>query len=116
MEDEKKHPFGVMQVYVNSFRHLLQDADLVYYLAKQDGTEDGEKRNRLCRTAVLLYILSLEGLINRVLHHFTPERLRDFLLEREASLSFLDKWELIPLLFSEGDDHKFDKGAYPGLT
>jgi hypothetical protein len=101
----------VFKSKVNSFHYLYQDAEYFHQIAqKPDVGFDGV---RASRTALLLYILSLEALINRALDHFLPERLHDFFLEREERFSLEEKWLLLPLLTSGHGDQQFDRSRYP---
>jgi hypothetical protein len=100
----------IFQSAVNSFHYLYKDAE---FFRDQAHSSSGYQRVPLSRTAVLLYILSLEGLINRVLDHFLPKHLREFVMEREDRLSFEDKWLLAPTAIRGDEERKFDRGAYP---
>jgi hypothetical protein len=100
----------ILRSVVNSFYYLYSDAEALLQRAK--GAQDFE-RTQLSRTALLLFILSLEGLINRVLDHFLPSRVHDFIIDREDRLSFEDKWLLAPLMASGQDDSVFDQSTYP---
>jgi hypothetical protein len=82
-------------------------------MSRAKEAEGAFSRTQLCRTALLLYILSLEGLINRAMDHLLPEKVRDFILEREERFSLEDKWLLLPLLISGSNSSTFDKGSYP---
>jgi hypothetical protein len=62
---------------------------------------------------MLLYVFSLEALINRALDAFLPGPIRDFVLEREARFKLEDKWLLLPLLVSPNSEATFDKSKYP---
>jgi len=112
MSDETGTQIFIFQEYVNSFEHLYYDAEFLYRLAKET-SRDRAEAVRLCRTSILLYILSLEGLINRALFHFLPERFKSFILEKERYYSIEDKWRLLPLFASENDDFEFDYSGYP---
>lgn len=68
-------------------------------------------KTQLARTALVLYIVSLEALINRAIEAFAPSPLREFFLERERLLEVKDKWLLLPML--AGSATTFDEGAYP---
>jgi hypothetical protein len=60
----------------------------------------------------VLYILSLEGLINRAWDHFLPPHLHDFFMNREDRLPLEDKWFALPMLASNGEK-LFDRSRYP---
>lgn len=100
----------VFKSFVNSFHYLYRDAEL---LREQAENNAGFSRTQLSRTALLLYVLSLEGLINRAMDHFVPDKLHDFVIEREARFSFQDKWILLPLAASQDPNKCFDVAAYP---
>jgi hypothetical protein len=76
----------IFRSYINSFWYLYSDALYFHEQAKGIDEKGGFDCVRLSRTALLLYILSMEGLINRSLKEFLPEQVRDFVLERE------EKW------------------------
>lgn len=101
----------IFQSHINSFHYLYQDAEYLHQIANRREMADAFERVRLCRTALLLYIFSLEGLINRALDHFLPERVRNFFLEKEDKFNIEDKWLLLPLLASEKGS--FNKSQYP---
>lgn len=101
----------VFKSFVNSFHYLFQDAEYFHKLAADPNV--GFDGVRAGRTALLLYVFSLEGLINRALDHFLPERLRDFVLDREDRISLEDKWLLLPLLAANIESHGFDRSQYP---
>jgi hypothetical protein len=100
----------VVKSFVNSFHYLYEDASKLSELARN---ATGFERTQYCRTALLIYIISLEGLINRALDHFLPEKVRDYLLERERKLSIEDKWLALPLLSDPQNPRNIDKSVYP---
>ena len=93
MTVKTQEPF-IAQTFINSFFYLAKDAEFFRQLAS---TASGFDRVVFCRTAVLLYALSLEALINRCMDDFLPHGQRDFFLAREKKLSPMDKFELVPL-------------------
>ena len=97
----------VFKNYVNSFYYLYQDAEYFHEQARLSNS--GISGVRAARTSLLLYILSLEGLINRALEQFLPEPQRQFFLEREERFSLEDKWQLLPLIAGGGGARTFDK-------
>jgi hypothetical protein len=97
----------VFKTHVNSFHYLYQDAEHFHALAKSPDAGFGGVR--AARTALLLYILNLEGLINRALEQFLPEPQRQFFLDREERFSLEDKWQLLPLIAGDGGPRAFDK-------
>jgi len=105
-----KQPF-IFRNFVNSFHYLYQDAEYLYQIAQKPEMADNFEQVRLCRTALLLYIFCLEGLINRAIDHFLPGQLHDYFLEREDRFGIEDKWLLLPLVVSEKET--FDKSRYP---
>ena len=111
MKQESGKKKFVFRSFVNSFHYLYGDAEYFHQLARE--MEGRFEQYRLCRTAVLLYVLSLEGLINRAMDQFLPERLRDFFLDREEKFSLEDKWLLLPLLVSDGENVQSDRSRYP---
>lgn len=113
MSDQVDRKTFVFRNFVNSFSNFYRDAKFFHQQAEKKEIADPFERVMLSRTALLLYIFSLEGLINRAMDHFLPEALRDYFLEREARLSVEEKWLLLPLLASEGQSISFDKSQYP---
>lgn len=111
MSKESLKQLFIFRSFVNSFHYLYQDAEYFHQIAKRSEITDSFEQVRLCRTALLLYIFCLEGLINRALDHFLPQHLREYLLEREDRFGIQDKWLLLPLLVSEKET--FDKSQYP---
>lgn len=109
-QDEKKT--FIFRSYVNSFWYLYRDAEYLHRIARGERLENTPEKTQLCRTALLLYILSLEGLINRAMAQFLPESLRDFFLEREDKFNLKEKLLLLPLLVSNGRS-QFDTSNYP---
>jgi hypothetical protein len=101
----------VFKSAVNSFHYLYGDAEFFHQVARNQSGDFAAVR--AARTALLLYILSLEALINRALEHFLPEHLRQFLLDREEKLTIEDKWLLLPLLTSADPSRHFDRSRYP---
>jgi hypothetical protein len=95
---------------VNSFHYLYQDASHLHDLAKNTA---GFEKTQYCRTALLIYIISLEGLINQALNEFLPEKIRDYLLARERKLSIEDKWFALPLFSDPQNPFNIDKSVYP---
>lgn len=107
MAKRKKRELFIATSFINSFHYLCQDADFFRGLAAR---AEGFERVRYCRTAVLLYVFSLEALINRCMDHFLPDDKREFFLEKERNLSTLDKFQLVPLLVT---GKNFDKANDP---
>lgn len=103
----------IWKTVINSFHYLYGDAEHLHQLAKSPALAKNFERVRLCRTALLLYILSLEALINRALDHFLPERSRQFILDREEKFSVEDKWSLLALLSGDPNQLGIDKATYP---
>lgn len=103
----------IWRTVVNSFHYLYGDAEHLHQLAKSSALAKDFQRVRLCRTALLLYILSLEALINRAMDHFLPERLQQFMLAREEKFSVEDKWSLLALLSGDPSLSGIDKATYP---
>jgi hypothetical protein len=94
----------------NSFDQLYFDAEELLTLAEQPTYRDSFVRTQLSRTAVLLFVVSLEGLINRVMEAFLPEHLREFFTGRDQRMSFEEKWFVTPLLIS---GRSFDRARTP---
>ena len=112
MPSEESDDLFILREYVNSFDYFYSDAEFILSLAS-DSALARSQAARLCRAAILLFVFSLEGLINRALQHFLPARQKEFFLDREKSFSLEDKWRLLPLLVSELEPPEFDYSAYP---
>jgi len=108
----RNKPF-IFQTYINSFHYLYQDATYIYNLATDKKMQGRFERVRLSRTALLLYILSMEALINRAMDHLLSADLHDFFMEREDKFSLQDKWLLLPLLAGKKGSRKFNTTKYP---
>jgi hypothetical protein len=109
MDEGKRAPEPqIVRSHLNSYHYFYQDATTLHELARSRAGTFEEVR--FCRTAVLLYIFSLEGLINRALEEFLPGNLKEYFLEREDRLSIADKWLLVPLIGGSGT---FERGGYP---
>ena len=101
----------IVRSHLNSYHYFYQDAEMLRALAEQHvGTFE---EVRYSRTALLLYVFSLEGLINRALETFLPDGVRQYFLEREDRLSIADKWLLVPLLAGALQTGTFERGTYP---
>jgi hypothetical protein len=98
---------------VNNFFYLYSDAEYFNKIAHTKEMQEQFDQYRLCRTAVLLCVLSLEALINRALDHFLPEHLHDYFMDPEDRLSVEDKWQLLPLLGGDAARRQFDRTRYP---
>jgi hypothetical protein len=96
----------IARAQLNSFHYLYQDAEWFRSLALTHPKSFDEVR--ICRTGILLYVLSLEALINRAMAEFVPDPLRTFLLEREANLCLQDKWLLLPMRRKQGESDRED--------
>lgn len=97
---------------MNSFHYLYQDAEYLISAARLPNIEGTFEENRLARSALLLFVLSLEALVNRALDKFLPVSIHDFVLDREEKFSTVEKWQLLPLLAGTPPT-KIDLGAYP---
>jgi len=104
-------PAEIARVQLNSFHYLYQDAEWLRSLVPTQSKSFDEVR--ICRTSILLFVFSLEALINRAIAEFVPDPVRTFLLEREESYSLQDKWLLLPMLARGDKPETFDKGQYP---
>lgn len=112
MTEQKTDPIFIVRSCVNSFHYLYQDATYLHNLAN-DPTRAGKfERVQLSRTALILYIISLEALINQVGIAFLPAEAQMFFRQREANISLEDKWFLLPLMISQGTS-TFDRSRYP---
>jgi hypothetical protein len=97
---------------INSFHYLYQDAEYLLSAAQLPSMSGSFQITRICRSAMLLYILSLEGLVNRALDHFVPKPHHDFFIEREDRFQLMDKWKLLFLLVPS-PPIEIDLGDYP---
>lgn len=98
---EEKQPRYLAKSAINSFHYLYQDAEYLMSAAKLPEIAGTFQTTRICRSALLLYILSLEGLVNRALDHFVPAPHRSFFIEREERFQLVDKWRLLFLLAAD---------------
>ena len=105
-------PRYLFKTEINSFHYLYQDAEYLMAAARLPEIRGTFQEVRVARSALLLYILSLEGLINRALDHFVPQPTHDFLMEREEKFSTTDKWRLLSLL-GAAPSVDLDLGCYP---
>ncbi len=104
-------PAEIARAQLNSFHYLYQDAEWFRSLVPTQPKSFNEVR--ICRTSILLFVFSLEALVNRVIAEFVPDPVRTFLLEREESYSLQDKWLILPMLARGDKPETFDKGKYP---
>ncbi len=65
-----EQPLFVLSSQINSFWYLYRDAATLHQQAKSPELAESFQRVPLSRTAILLYIFSLEALINRALDRF----------------------------------------------
>jgi hypothetical protein len=100
----------IVRSHLNSYHYFYEDAEAFRSLAESNSGTLEEMR--FSRTAILLYVFSLEGLINQALETFLPSGLREYFIEREERLSTADKWLLVPLL-AAGQTGTFDRSRYP---
>jgi hypothetical protein len=104
-------PAEIARAQLNSFHYLYQDAE--WFRAMVPAQSKSFDEVQICRTSVLLFVFSLEALINRAIAEFVPDPVRTFLLDREESYSLQDKWLLLPMLARGDKPETFDKGQYP---
>lgn len=96
----------------NHFHTLKKDADMLEELAHNNkGTY---RQVHYSRTAIILYILSLEALINRIIDYFWPHALPIILKEDISTWKTVEKWEKVPKLFV-GKSLKMDRRPYQYL-
>jgi|GEM_PF-6672795 len=110
--ESNKTPY-IFKTYINSFHYLYQDAEYLYNISIDKRMEGKFERVRLSRTALLLYIFSLEALINRAMNHLLSDEQRNFFMEREDKFTLQDKWLLLPLLIAQKEGSKFNRSQYP---
>jgi hypothetical protein len=102
---------------VNGFHYLYQDAEYLMSAAKLDHVKNTFEVTRISRSAMLLYIMSLEALINRALDSFIPKPLREFVMEKEDKFTINDKWRLLPLIAGDPPiDIDFSKYPWSHLS
>jgi len=65
----EKKPW-VMESAVNSFYYLYQDAEWFQAIASKPEMQPTFDKTRLWRTAIVLYVVALEALINRASEAF----------------------------------------------
>lgn len=101
----------VVESAVNGYAYLNQDARRLHDLAL---TAQGFDRTRFSRTAIILYVAALEGLINRATDFFLKPPLKGFFAgkgSKERVFSIEEKWRLLPMLL--GKTEEFDTSDYP---
>jgi hypothetical protein len=103
----------IFSTAVNSFHYLYSDAEYMLKVIRSLDESSDFETVRLSRSAILLYVFSLEALINRVLATFLPEKLQDFFIEKEDRFSLADKWQLLPLITDTDPETAFDTSSYP---
>jgi hypothetical protein len=90
----------IVHSHINSSHCLYQDARMLHGWTGAAEARNSFEAVQIGRTAILLYIMSLEALINRAMEAFTPEQIKDFVMKKDRSLSLRDKWGLLPMLAS----------------
>jgi len=103
---------AIFSSFTNSFKFLIDDAETLLNMARSPVFSEEFRCTQLCRTSIIIYILALEGLINKALDSFLPDEYRKFIMEREERFSILDKWEMLPLFFDKSGKI-IDKSKYP---
>jgi hypothetical protein len=103
----------VYSTTINSFYYLYSDAQFLHNQVKAPELQRSFDRVPLSRTAILLYVFSLEALVNRALAEFLSEPLRSFIMEREDRFSLEEKWKLLPRFASGLPSVSFDESSYP---
>lgn len=112
--NQLKLPLGAIGLSrLNSYYYLRQDADLLLRLAESKPHSEMYERTQLSRTSILLYIISLEALINRALAAYLPNVMKEIVLKNEKCFGLKDKWEMLPALVTGDPSNTFDKSAYP---
>lgn len=102
----------LLKTKVNSFHYLYQDAEYLMSAARLPNITGTFEEVRITRSAMLLYIFSLEGLINRALDNFLQQPVHDFIIDREEKFSTSEKWQLLPLL-AASPPTRIELGVYP---
>jgi len=113
MLSEETPKTWVFRNFVNSFHYLYQDAEYLHKAAQRARTVHSFEETQLCRTALILYILSLEGLVNRACDHFLPEPLRGLFLKSEDRFSLEDKCWLLCAGGTKRSASEIDRSRYP---
>lgn len=105
----------LLKTNVNCFHYLYQDAEKLHQMAQEIAEKSDDKfdATRLSRTAMILYIVSLEALANQALNAFVNEPLKSFFIKREDKFSLIDKYYILPILVNGKGAKTFDTGAYP---
>jgi hypothetical protein len=102
----------IFESAINSFHYLYQDAYYLLSYAKMEGVRNTFHEVRASRSAFLLFVLGIEGLINRALDSFTPPHLRNFIIQKEEKFTTIEKWRLLAILCSDSQND-LDMGTYP---
>jgi hypothetical protein len=105
---KRRKPDGVLEGTVNHYALLKHDADELTQMA--NAARGSFEMTITARSAILLYIVSLEVLINRVIDEFWPNSIPAIFQEDAKTWRTVDKWERIPEIVT---GMKFKKGARP---
>lgn len=105
---KRRKPDGVLEGAVNHYALLKHDADKLTQMAK--GASGSFEMTITTRSAILLYIVSLEVLINRVIDEFWPGSIPTVFQEDAKMWRTLDKWERAPKIIT---GREFKKGTRP---
>lgn len=114
-QEQNSQPFFITSTTINSYNYFRSDAEFFHAIAKNFELEKAQERNWYCRTALLLYIFSLEALIDWVLINFTSDEQRQAYESQERGLTLEQKWLVFtPSLFSDLDKVSlFSNALYP---
>lgn len=105
---KRRKPDGVLEGAVNHYALLKYDADKLTQMAK--ATSGSFEMTITARSAILLYIVSLEVLINRVIDEFWPGSIPAVFQEDAKMWRTIDKWERGPEIIT---GMKFKKSTRP---
>jgi len=105
---KRKKPDAKLKGMLNHYALLKHDADYLTSISKNPhGSFEG---TIIARSAILLYIISLEVLMNRVIEDFWPKSIPKFIKDDAKMWKTIHKWERIPEIIS---GKKFRKNSRP---
>lgn len=104
-----RNPDVIFKGHLNHYNLLKHDADMLANLAASNANTPNQK-NSFARSAILLYIVSLEALINRIIDDFWPNSGECETKDEAKKWRTVDKWYNVPLRL---EGKSFDKGSEP---
>ena len=91
----------IFRINTDSFHYLDDDSAMYIKYAEEASKIKSYNSYRHSRSAILLYIMAIEALINRIQYTFLSQEWSKFCNTNEKSLSLKDKINLISLIFKK---------------